>query len=127
VDTDRAGPRTEDMSPHCTASSATPRLCDVAVAEVARVRHGASVVGQPPGVSREEHLCGRIGRSGRPPSPGSSRAVLGTSQGSDFVAWAFTERRVVLPPMVAFLLLARTAFWAIERAEIRWSIEHRHG
>lgn len=53
--------------------------------------------------------------------------VLGRSQGSDFVAWVSSERWVVLPPVVAFVLLMRTAFWAIERGEDRRRIEHRHG
>ncbi len=53
--------------------------------------------------------------------------VLGASQGGEVVAWLFVQRWVVVPPVAAFLLLARTAFWAIERADVGWRIEHRHG
>ena len=58
---------------------------------------------------------------------GALAVVLGTSLGGGFVAWAFAERWVVVPPVVAFLLLMRTAFRTIERAEVRRLIERRHG
>jgi hypothetical protein len=58
---------------------------------------------------------------------GALAVVTATSLGGDFVAWAFIARWVVVPPVVAFLLLMRTAFWAIERAEVRRLIERRHG
>jgi hypothetical protein len=58
---------------------------------------------------------------------GALAVVLGAFLGGGFVAWAFAERWVAVPPLVAFLLLMRTAFWAIERAEVRRLIERRHG
>jgi hypothetical protein len=58
---------------------------------------------------------------------GALAVVLGAAQGSDFTVWAFTERWVVLPLVVAFILQTRMAFWAIERANLRRLIEHWHG
>lgn len=57
---------------------------------------------------------------------GALAVVLGSFQGRGILGWVFTERWAVLPLVVVFILLMRTAFWAIERAQSERLIKHLH-
>lgn len=57
---------------------------------------------------------------------GALAVVLGIFQGPGISAWIFSARWAVLPLVVVFILLMRTAFAAIERAQVKWIIGHLH-
>ncbi|WP_158263167.1 hypothetical protein [Amycolatopsis sp. CA-128772] len=57
---------------------------------------------------------------------GAVAVVLGIFQGRGISVWVLSERWVVLPLVFVFILQMRTAFGAIERAEVKWIIGHLH-